>query len=165
MALSELKLGHPPDQALIDQITKDTNTEPKDGFPDWPVVMPKELEHLGLKAQAHYYDTAAEAVPNEMNDLDHELSLGHVAVIHEDDPLTGDGHFIFVAGRDQNGKYIIGDPNSYSVEIHMDQPVDRSVLETIITQNVQMSYDKAGQPQYKSRGDYKGERGFTSVWD
>lgn len=46
-----------------------------------------------------------------MQDLNRELAQGHTAVAKVINPHTGNPHYIYIAGRTQNGEYIIGDPD------------------------------------------------------
>ncbi|MBS2002845.1 MAG: hypothetical protein JST44_15145 [Cyanobacteria bacterium SZAS LIN-5] len=49
--------------------------------------------------------------PQAMQDLNRELAQGHTAVAKVINPHTGNPHYIYIAGRTQNGEYIIGDPD------------------------------------------------------
>ncbi|MEZ4534443.1 MAG: hypothetical protein R3D26_05445 [Cyanobacteriota/Melainabacteria group bacterium] len=40
-----------------------------------------------------------------------ELDKGHTAVARVQNDRTGNSHYIYVAGRDNDGNYIIGDPD------------------------------------------------------
>lgn len=46
-----------------------------------------------------------------MQDLNRELAQGHTAVAKVINPHTGNPHYIYIAGRTQNGDYILGDPD------------------------------------------------------
>lgn len=46
-----------------------------------------------------------------MQDLNAELAQGHTAVAKVINPHTGNPHYIYIAGRTQNGDYIVGDPD------------------------------------------------------
>jgi hypothetical protein len=49
--------------------------------------------------------------PQAMQDLNRELAQGHTAVAKVINPHTGNAHYIYIAGRTQNGEYILGDPD------------------------------------------------------
>ena len=67
-----------------------------------------KVETLGLNAKAYSYKKVDEQT---LKDLDKELALGHSAIGHVKNPHTGNGHYIFIAGKTSDGKYIIGDPD------------------------------------------------------
>lgn len=46
-----------------------------------------------------------------LQDLNNELRQGHTAVAKVINPHTGNPHYIYVAGRDRNGNYLVGDPD------------------------------------------------------
>lgn len=46
-----------------------------------------------------------------MQDLDRELAQGHTAVAKVINPHTGNPHYIYIAGRTNDGRYILGDPD------------------------------------------------------
>jgi hypothetical protein len=49
--------------------------------------------------------------PSAMSDLNQELAQGHTAVAKVINPHTGNAHYIYIAGRSQNGEYLLGDPD------------------------------------------------------
>ncbi len=70
--------------------------------------MADKVETLGLNAKAYSYKKVDEQT---LKDLDKELAMGHSAIGHVKNPHTGNGHYIFIAGKTSDGKYIIGDPD------------------------------------------------------
>ncbi len=46
-----------------------------------------------------------------MQDLNRELAQGHTAVAKVINPHTGNAHYIYIAGRTNDGQYILGDPD------------------------------------------------------
>lgn len=85
--------------------------------------MADKLQSLGLNAKAFSYKTVDEQT---LKDLDKELGAGHSAVGHVKNPHTGNGHYIFIAGKTEDGKYIIGDPDKANTS-HF-QPVTAKAL-------------------------------------
>ena len=63
---------------------------------------------IGLEAKAYDYGMG-HVGEQTIKDLNKELDLGHSAVAKVINPHTGHPHYIYVAGRDKDGKYIIGD--------------------------------------------------------
>ena len=68
-----------------------------------------KLEKVGLHARAYEYAGGVGA--GAMQDLNRELDQGKSAVARVRNPHTGNNHYIYVAGRDEKGNYIIGDPD------------------------------------------------------
>lgn len=68
--------------------------------------MADKLETLGLKAKAYQYAKVDKEV---LEDLNAELALGHTAIAWVKNPMSGNGHYIYVAGRTADGDYILGD--------------------------------------------------------
>lgn len=68
-----------------------------------------KLEKVGLHAKAFEYAGGVGA--GAMQDLNRELDQGKSAVARVRNPHTGNNHYIYVAGRDEKGNYIIGDPD------------------------------------------------------
>ena len=92
-------------------------------------TMAEYARNLGLHAKAYTY---RQGDPREIQDLDHELAQGHGALIRVRNPRTQNpvGHWIYCAGKDQNGNYIIGDPdrkNNIAAFGH-DRPVSQEHL-------------------------------------
>jgi len=46
-----------------------------------------------------------------MQDLNRELAQGHTAVAKVINPHTGNAHYIYIAGRSNDGGYVLGDPD------------------------------------------------------
>ncbi len=149
MAIGDRKLGRPPTDAEVNSLTRATGTG-GDGLADWQNKLPRELKNNGLTAQSYAFRPGDR---NAMNQLDQELALGHSAIVHVNNPLTGNGHFIYVAGKSVNGGYIIGDPNRRSERLGHDQPISRDHLEEMMV-----------MPPPQHPRTYKGTPGFTAVW-
>ncbi len=149
MAIGDCKLGRPPTDAEVNSLTRSTGTG-GDGLSDWQNNLPRELKNNGLNAQSYAFRPGDR---NALNQLDQELALGHSAIVHVNNPLTGNGHFIYVAGKSANGGYIIGDPNRRSNRLGHDQPISRDHLEEMMV-----------MPPPQHPQTYKGTPGFTAVW-
>lgn len=74
-------------------------------------TMARQLRSTGLEARAYEYGTFGK---QGMADLDAELAKGHSAVARVRNPHTGNAHYIYIAGRTADGKYIVGDPDRYN---------------------------------------------------
>jgi hypothetical protein len=70
-----------------------------------------KLNSLGLDSKAYQYGKVGDRA---MSDLNCELDKGHTAVARVINPHTGNAHYVYVAGRDANGNYVIGDPDRYN---------------------------------------------------
>lgn len=71
--------------------------------------MAQQMETTGLKAKAYEY--SGNFNEKGMADLNRELAAGHSAVARVINTHTGNPHYIYIAGRDGNGNYIVGDPD------------------------------------------------------
>jgi hypothetical protein len=70
-----------------------------------------KLESMGLESRAYRY---AKVGSQAMSDLSSELDKGHTAIARVINPHTRHSHYIYVAGRDESGNYVIGDPDSHN---------------------------------------------------
>lgn len=70
--------------------------------------MASQLQSIGLNTKAYKFDKFGD---EEMKALNAELDKGHTAVARVQNDRTGNSHYIYVAGRDNDGNYIIGDPD------------------------------------------------------
>ena len=70
--------------------------------------MASQLKSVGLNTKAYKFDKFGD---EEMKALNAELDKGHTAVARVQNDRTGNSHYIYVAGRDNDGNYIIGDPD------------------------------------------------------
>lgn len=71
-------------------------------------TMAGQLRQAGLEAKAYQYNRFGQ---KGMEDLNAELDQGHSAVARVINPHTGNRHYIYVAGRNADGNYILGDPD------------------------------------------------------
>lgn len=65
-------------------------------------------ESQGLNAKPYNYNKVG---PQTLKDLNAELDQGHTALARIVNPTSGNGHWIYIAGRSEDGKYIIADPS------------------------------------------------------
>ncbi len=49
-----------------------------------------------------------------MQDLNKELDQGHTAVAKVQNAHTYNNHYVYIAGRDREGNYIMGDPDRHT---------------------------------------------------
>ncbi|MGD9679846.1 MAG: nitrous oxide reductase family maturation protein NosD [Candidatus Obscuribacterales bacterium] len=91
-------------------------------------TMARQLRTTGLEARAYEYDTFGK---QGMTDLNAELDKGHSAVARVRNPHTGNAHYIYIAGRTADGKYIIGDPDRHN-RSHM-EPVTAKHLYSMMS--------------------------------
>ncbi|OPZ80637.1 MAG: hypothetical protein BWY75_03750 [bacterium ADurb.Bin425] len=68
-----------------------------------------KLQKIGLDAKAYEYGFG-KVSRESLKDLNRELDQGKSAVVKVINPTTKNPHYIYVAGRDKNGDYIVGDP-------------------------------------------------------
>jgi len=107
---SDQRLGRPIQLGREAQGYKQLTGTTAHGYRGSLETMAGQMQSLGLKAKA--YDYGFGNVGHEaMKDLNHELDQGHSAVAKVINPHTGNPHYIYIAGRDENGKYILGDPD------------------------------------------------------
>ncbi|MBZ0189437.1 MAG: right-handed parallel beta-helix repeat-containing protein, partial [Candidatus Obscuribacterales bacterium] len=71
-------------------------------------TMAGQLRSVGLESKAYQYGRFGQ---QGMADLNRELDQGHSAVARVINPHTGNRHYIYVAGRNADGNYILGDPD------------------------------------------------------
>lgn len=90
-----------------------------------------ELHTIQPKLGKLELDSKSFLYPRGMNEkgmqaLDQELAQGHTAIGRVRNPHTGNNHYIYIAGRTADGKYMIGDPDRANRD-HF-QPVTRAHL-------------------------------------
>lgn len=117
--------GRPPGPGEIQHFKNVTGTTAH-GYRGSLSDMAQQARSQGLEAKAYQYGRFGE---QGMNDLDRELAAGHSAVARIINPHTGNPHYIYVAGRDKNGNYEIGDPDrKNNANFGHDRPISRSHL-------------------------------------
>jgi hypothetical protein len=121
MAIADKKLGRPCTDAEVMQIARASGNYGH-GWNGGAEAIAANVRRYGVNAEAHPGRV-------DMDAFDRDLSMpGRSAIIDVRNPLTGNGHYIYVAGKTQDGLYIIGDPNGRSVSIGHDRPVTRQHL-------------------------------------
>jgi hypothetical protein len=153
MAIADHVLGKPPTLALVKVLTKETGTRQSDGMPDWWTVVPAAAAKHGLETSVHVVSVGDATA---MDALDAELLRGHSAFVHINNPRTksGNGHFIYVAGKTVNGGYVIGNPDEpANSALGHNKEVSRQDIA-----NMMVNPPKS-HPKY-----YKGVPGFVAVW-
>lgn len=108
MMYSDHKLNRPVTDEEADRFKELAGLTPTTGYRGTLVDMAKQIESTGLHAKAYEYTQFNE---QGLDDLNRELSLGHSAVARVINPHTGNPHYIYIAGRDAAGQYILGDPD------------------------------------------------------
>lgn len=108
MLFSDQALGRPVSYGRESQSFKQLAGTIGHGYRGDLQSIANHLEKLGLEAKAYQYSRFDK---DHVADLNAELDKGHTAVARVINPHTGNHHYIYVAGRDANGNYIIGDPD------------------------------------------------------
>lgn len=101
-------LGRPPQYGKETQSFKALAGVLNHGYRGTLETMAGQLRQVGLEAKAYQYNRFG---PQGMQDLNAELDQGHSAVARVINPHTGNRHYIYVAGRNADGNYILGDPD------------------------------------------------------
>jgi len=135
MARAQYVTGRRPTVREIKQLEEDTGTLHnklhRKLFPGGADLMAKSAINAGLGAKPYNYgfNKGAQA----MDLLDAEFNLGHGAIAWGLNKHTGHGHWYFIAGRTQDGRYVLGDPGgttrTYARHLH---PVSRAHLAELL---------------------------------
>ena len=107
MASDQLK-GRPPQYGHETRAFKALAGTLNHGYRGSLETMAGQLRQVGLEAKAYQYGRFG---PQGLQDLNAELDQGHSAVARVINPRTGNRHYIYVAGRNAEGNYILGDPD------------------------------------------------------
>lgn len=108
MMYSDHKLGRPVTNEEADKFKQIAGLTSTTGYRGTLHDMAHQIESTGLHARPYQYKCFDQLA---MSDLNRELALGHSAVGRVINPHTGNPHYIYIAGRDADGMYIIGDPD------------------------------------------------------
>lgn len=111
MMVSDHLLGRPVQYGKEAHSFKVLAGVTKHGYRGSLETMAGQLRSTGLEAKAYEYGTFGK---KGMADLDAELAKGHSAVARVRNPHTGNAHYIYIAGRTADGRYIVGDPDRYN---------------------------------------------------
>ena len=123
MMYSDHKLGRPVNDSEAYKF-KQLAGVTSHGYRGSLADMGRQLESAGLHARPYEY--ANNFNERGMADLNRELAAGHSAVARVINPHTGNPHYIYIAGRDSSGRYIVGDPDRKNLAYH--QPVSAERL-------------------------------------
>lgn len=107
-ALSHHRLGRPLTDSETVQMRRLAGVT-EHGYRGSLDTMAHQMERTGLNAKAYEY--SSNFSEKGMADLNRELAAGHSAVARVINTHTGNPHYIYIAGRDGNGNYIVGDPD------------------------------------------------------
>jgi hypothetical protein len=132
MMYSNTETGRPPTPGDLEHFERVTGTT-QHGYRGSLSDMAAQARSQGLEAKAYQYGRFGD---QGMNDLDKELAMGHSAVARIINPHTGHPHYIYVAGRTSDGKYVIGDPdrhNNPSSTYGHGEPITRRHLEQMMS--------------------------------
>jgi predicted chitinase/biotin carboxyl carrier protein len=91
----------PADDATLDEMVKLTGANPDDGVPGNASLVANAAKEAGMEATFNP-DGSAAAVGAAVD-------RGHSVILNGGLP-GGGGHFIYVAGRDDSGNFLVGDP-------------------------------------------------------
>jgi hypothetical protein len=144
MAISKVTGRAPFSAGEIHQLSQENGTMGSGAFPHVGREgatnnMAEQLKKHGVNAETHDFGSNPHG---EMNKLDEELAKGHHAVAYIRNPATGHGHFIFIDGKTEDGKYVVG--NSGRHTFRDAPPVGRKELENW------MLGEKRGNPYFVS---------------
>ena len=128
MAVSDQSLGRPIQYGQESQEFKQLAGTTSHGYRGDLQSIADKLQTQGLDAKAYHYDRVGNQT---MDDLKKELDQGHSAVARVINPHTGNPHYIYIAGRDQKGDYIIGDPDRHNTQ-HF-KPVKEAHLQDMMS--------------------------------
>jgi LysM repeat protein len=130
MMYSNEETGHKPTPGDLEHFERVTGTT-QHGYRGSLADMAAQARSQGLEAKPYQYGSFGE---QGMNDLDRELAMGHSAVARIINPHTGHPHYIYVAGRTSDGKYVVGDPDRHNnPTFGHDQPITRRHLEQMMS--------------------------------
>lgn len=121
MAVSDQMLGRPIEYGQESRSFKELAGTTQHGYRGDLQSIADKLESKGLNAKAYHYDKVGSQT---MDDLNKELDQGHSAIARVINPHTGNPHYIYVAGRDEKGKYVIGDPDRFNTQHFKPVPPD-----------------------------------------
>jgi len=149
MAIADKKLGRPMRDAEVDQLSRASGNYGS-GWSGGAAAVARMVRSYGVDAQAH---------PGRfsMDTLDQDLLRGYSAIVDIRNPLTRNGHYIYVAGKTPDGEYIIGDPNGRGNRaLEHDRPVTRDHLAGMIAAAPVPGYTTVGSDTSYATGIYRG---------
>ena len=129
MAVADHRLGRPIVHGRESQALKDLTKTNGIGYRGTLDTLAGQVRQTGLEAKAYSYGMG-NVGEQAMRDLNRELDKGHSAIAKVINPHTGNPHYIYIAGRDANGKYILGDPDRKNTQ-HF-KPVSQQYLQRMM---------------------------------
>lgn len=129
MAKADHRLGRPIVHGRESQALKDLTHTNGIGYRGTLETLAGQMRQTGLEAKPYSYGMG-NVGDQAMRDLNRELDKGHSAVAKVINPHTGNPHYIYIAGRDANGKYILGDPDRKNTQ-HF-KPVSQQYLQRMM---------------------------------
>ncbi|HEY9783796.1 MAG TPA: papain-like cysteine protease family protein [Candidatus Obscuribacterales bacterium] len=128
MLKAHLRTGEPPSAAELKRLSDLTGTSRAGRFPGTVDDMARYVRTLnGMNSRAYNY---REGDPRAIEYLDNELAQGHGILLRVRNPRTTNNHWIYVAGKNDRGEYIIGDPDrgNSGGRLNHDKPISRQHL-------------------------------------
>ena len=129
MAVADHRLGRPIVHGRESQALKDLTKTNGIGYRGTLDTLAGQVRQTGLEAKAYSYGMG-NVGEQAMRDLNRELDKGHSAIAKVINPHTGNPHYIYIAGRDANGKYSLGDPDRKNTQ-HF-KPVSQQYLQRMM---------------------------------
>jgi hypothetical protein len=123
MLYSDQVLGRPLEYGEETEAMKKLAGVTKHGYRGNLESIACKLRKKGLQAKAFHYKHFDQYA---VSDLNRQLDEGHSAVARVINPHTNNRHYIYIAGRNAAGDYIIGDPDRKNAD-HF-QPVKSAHL-------------------------------------
>ena len=130
MAKADHRLGRPLRYGRETQAMKDLTNTNGIGYRGTLETLAGQMRQTGLEAKPYSYGMG-NVGEQAMRDLNRELAQGHSAVAKVINPHTGNPHYIYIAGRDANGQYILGDPDRKNTQ-HF-KPVSQQYLQRMMS--------------------------------
>lgn len=130
MAKADHRLGRPLHYGRETQAMKDLTNTNGIGYRGTLETLAGQMRQTGLEAKPYSYGMG-NVGEQAMRDLNRELAQGHSAVAKVINPHTGNPHYIYIAGRDANGQYILGDPDRKNTQ-HF-KPVSQQYLQRMMS--------------------------------
>jgi hypothetical protein len=130
MAKADHRLGRPIRHGSESQALKDLTKTNGIGYRGTLETLAGQMRQTGLEAKPYSYGMG-NVGEQAMQDLNRELAKGHSAVAKVINPHTGNPHYIYIAGRDANGQYILGDPDRKNTQ-HF-KPVSQQYLQRMMS--------------------------------
>ena len=115
MLAADWQTGHRPDSRDRNKWESIANPDPDVGYLKDLRGVASDL-HTGIQG-VHtkvYQYPLGQVGSQAMQDLNKELDQGHTAVAKVQNAHTHNNHYVYIAGRDRDGSYIMGDPDRHT---------------------------------------------------